>query len=778
MRKVSILILCCITATISIAQSQKANYSLLQDFKKNTQNINTLYPSIEYINDTDKFWYKFKTSEGKNYYIVDPAKKSKKLLFDTKELIGKISTFTREAANAGKFSLSDLKFDKKGTVIRFSHDGEKYRYDYKSKVLKQIPKEKKKKKNIDRPSAYRLSNDSLYILYVKNYNLFIRGNEEKGMDTTQIQLTTDGTKYNCYARYYDEGTEFASPHGRFLKDDKTFLIHRTDKSKCDEMHIIDYYSSKRPKLKTYKYSIPGDEKIGRYTLHLLDMKTRKITDIVADKWKDQYVEYAYDSKDGERIYLYRTKRTWDEKELCIYNRKTKEIKAIINEKDKPFFDYVIAQTHFINDGKEIILRSERTNYGHFYLYNGLTGEFKRTITSGNYVTGQIHKIDTLKRNIYFYGFGREKNIDPYYYMLYKANLDKGGVTLLTPDDGNHKVRISKSNKYLVDSYSRVDMEHRTVVRDDKGKIVMKLDTADIRAVYDKGWRKPERFKVKSADGVTDLYGVMWKPMDFDPTKKYPVISEVYPGPQFEYVPTSFDFSSGLGSELAQLGFIVIQVGHRGGTPMRGKFYHRHSYKNLRDYALADDKAAIEELARRHEFIDIKKVGIFGHSGGGFMSTAAICTYPDFYTAAVSSAGNHDNNIYNTGWIEMNNGVEEIVKTVKDSVTGKEEEVVSFKVRKIHTNMELAKNYKGGLLLVHGLMDDNVNPAHSIRMAKSLMKAGKNFDMILLPESTHGFRSEEDTYFEGKMWRHFAKYLLNDVSGDFQYNIMEFDNKTK
>lgn len=777
MKKIITFVFSFIAVTISIAQPQKANYNLLKEFKNKIKISNDLTPSIQYINGTDKFWYSFRTSEGINFYIVDPAKKSKKLLFDSKELVGKISTITREVSNAGKLYFSDLEFDKKGTVIRFSHDRGEYSYNYTTKELKVLPK-KEKKKYGDNPSAYRFSNDSLYIVYVKDYNLFMRGNKSKNSDTTEVQLTTDGTKYNSYASYYDEGSELAPAKGRFLKDNKTFLINRTDKSKCDDMHIIDYYSSKRPKLKSYKYSIPGDEKIGRYTLHLLNMETKKITDINADKWKDQYVEYVYDSKDGERIYLYRTKRTWDEKELCIYNTKTKEIKAIINEVDKPFFDYVIAQTHFINDGREIILRSERSNFGHFYLYDGLTGKFKRTITSGNYVTGQIHKIDTLKRDIYFYGFGREKNVDPYYYMLYKVNLDKGGVSLLTSENANHRVSISKSSKFMVDSYSRVDMEPRTVVRNAKGKVLMKLDSADLSPIYDRGWKKPERFKVKSADGITDLYGVMWKPMDFDPTKKYPIISEVYPGPQFEYVPTSFDFESSLGTQLAQLGFIVIQVGHRGGTPLRGKFYHRQTYKNMRDYALADDKAAIEELARRYDFIDIKKVGIFGHSGGGSMSTSAICTYPDFYAAAVSSAGNHDNTIYNTGWVEMNNGVEEIVKTVKDSITGKDDKIVSFKLRKIHTNMELAKNYKGGLLLVHGLMDNNVNPAHSIRMAKSLMKAGKNFDMILLPESTHGFRSEEDTYFEGKMWRHFAKYLLNDTSGDYQYDIEEFDNKTK
>ncbi|MEG0499502.1 MAG: prolyl oligopeptidase family serine peptidase, partial [Rikenellaceae bacterium] len=605
---------------------------------------------------------------------------------------------------------------------------------------------------------------SLYVIYAKEHNLYMRGNKNKGADTTEVQLTTDGTPYRSYSKYPTEEDEFTAPNGRWLKNSKQFIITMEDYTKCDMMHLVDMTSSARPKLKSYKYSCPDDENICIYTLHLLDIATKKMTYINLDKWKDQYVEYAYDSKNGERLYFYRTKRTWDEKELCLYNSVTKEVKVLFNEKDEPFFDYMIAQTHFINDGAEFIYRSERTGYGHFYLYDGFTGKLKKAL-------------DTLKRDIYFYGMGREPKIDPYYFMLYRVNLDNGKLDLLTPENASHKVFFSKSNKVIVDTYSRVDMEPVTVIRNHAGKVILTLEKPDLREIYALGWRAPERFKVKSADGVTDLYGVMWKPMDFDSTKHYPIISEVYPGPQFEYVPTTFELKDSYATKLAQLGFIVIQVGHRGGTPMRGKYYHRQSYKNMRDYALADDKAAITELARRHNFINVNKVGIYGHSGGGFMSTAALCYYPNFYTAAVSSAGNHDNRIYNTGWIEMNNGVEEIVKVVKDSING-DKESVKFKSAPIQTNMDLAKNYKGHLLLVHGMMDDNVHPAHTFRMAKALMKAGKNFDMILLPESTHGFRSEETTFFERKMWRYFAKYLLNDASGDYQSDLNKFDEKIK
>lgn len=776
MKKFFVLMLCLMAVISVTAQAQKANYALALKFENEIEKFGEdLSPNPHFINDTDQFWYRLRTLDGVAYFIVNPATKSKKELFNVPELLGKISVLTREAYNAAKFSPNTIEFNKKMTEITFNHDGKDYSYHLSTKEVKQMQKEKDAKEFP--PSHYRFSPDSLYIVFAKENNLYIMGNKEKGMDTTEVQVTTNGTKHRSYAKFPDEDGDLLAARGIWFKNSKKFLIPMEDDTKCGEMHLVDMISEPRPKLKSYQYSCPGDENIGVYTFEVLDVETKKVTEIPSAKWKDQYVEYAFDTKDGDKLYFYRTRRTWDEKELCLYNFKTGELKVIFNEVDKPFFDYVIAQTHFLNDGKEILFRSERTGYGHFYLYDGESGKLKKQITSGNYVTGQIHKIDTLKRDIYFYGFGREKGIDPYYYVLYKTNLDKGGIELLTPENGTHTVEITKSAKFMVDTYSRVDMEPVTVIKNTNGKVIMTLDKPNLQHLYDKGWCKPERFKVKAADGVTDLYGVMWKPMDFDSTKVYPIISEVYPGPQFEYVPTSFTVKDSYATKLAQLGFIVIQVGHRGGTPLRGKYYHRASYKNMRDYALADDKAAITELARRYPFINVKKVGIYGHSGGGFMSTAAVCTYPEFYTAAVSSAGNHDNRIYNTGWIEMNNGVEEIVTTKKDSA-GVSKDSISFKVRPIQQNATLAKNYNGHLLLVHGLMDNNVHPAHTMRMAKALMKAGKNFDMILLPESTHGFRSEEETFFERKMWRYFAKYLLDDPSGDYQADLNKFYEKTK
>jgi dipeptidyl aminopeptidase/acylaminoacyl peptidase len=306
-----------------------------------------------------------------------------------------------------------------------------------------------------------------------------------------------------------------------------------------------------------------------------------------------------------------------------------------------------------------------------------------------------------------------------------------------------------------------------------GNILLDLETADLSQLYLAGWKMPETFIIKAKDGVTDLYGVIYKPFNFDSTRKYPVISYVYPGPQTESVPYGFTVTGGKNVPLAQVGFIVVNFGHRGGSPMRSNYYHTFGYNDLRDYALADDKYGIEQLADKYKFIDIERVGIYGHSGGGFMSTAAILSYPDFYDVAVSSAGNHDNNIYNQWWGETHNGLTQVEKKVtikgevKDS-TKKEDVKVTFKAT-VEKNQDLAKNLKGHLLLVHGDIDNNVHSGNTLRVVDQLIKANKRFDFMMLPGQRHGF-GDATAYFDRMMWYYFAEHLL----GDYRTNVELLD----
>lgn len=734
---------------------QKANYELAERFRQITRpplTKNSLEVRPRYINDTDRFWYSFKTSEGEKYYLVDPAKKSKRLLFDNAELLMKISEITRKGYNHKEPGL-DFEFDKDGETIRFWFDRHDFTYNINTKELKLA--EKQKGHQAYNPYWMYYSQDSSYMLFAKRHNLYIVGNAAKGMDTTEVQLTRDGERYYTFNRE-DEGEldERMGCSARWFNKGHKFYVIRDDSRKVKDLWLIDALAKPRPQLKTYKAELAGDEYVIQFELLIGDADTREVKKINIDRWKDQYIDILYASKDAKRLYFQRYKRTWDESEICMVDVETGEVKVLIHEVDKPYLDYQMRAIHFLNDGNEILFRSERSGWGHYYLYDK-DGNLKNQVTAGAWVAGPIMKIDTVKRQIYFIGLGKEKEIDPYYYVLYRADLDKmNDVTLLTLENASHDVAISPSSKYFVDSYSRVDMEPVNVVRDRKGNVVLELEKADLKALYAFGWKKPERFRVKAADGITDIYGVMWKPADFDSTKMYPIISSVYPGPFFEYVQTRFTVDDDMNTRLAQVGFIVVSMGHRGGTPMRGKYYHTYGYGNQRDYALADDKYAIEQLAERYSFINSKKVGIFGHSGGGFMSTAALLTYPDFYSAAVSSAGNHDNNIYNKGFVEIHYGVKEKKQIVRDSA-GNEQEKITFETRS-KTNQELAKNYKGGLLIVTGDMDRTVHPSHTLRVVDALINEGKNFDMLVLPGNSHGFSEAADDFFEHKLWFHFGK----------------------
>ena len=766
--------LCLAVALVSCnlaGAQQKANYQLAEKFRLLEQNPIDKYSTEvrpTFINDTDCFYYSFTTREGKKYYYVNPKKKEKRLLFDTDELLSKIAVYTKKAYSSADPHLS-FTFMKDNETIRIDFDRGLYTYNIHTKELRQLD-EKPTYKTGD-PYWMKYSPDSLYFLYASKDNLYFVGNPKKGQDTIPVQLTTDGMPDYTFNRE-DEGKmegRFGAESAHWIPGSHRFYAVREDNRKVRDLWVINSLSKPSPELITYKAELAGDKNVTQYELLLGDIDKREVKKVDINRWPDQYIDVLYASKDGKRLYFQRYNRTWNQSDICEVDVETGKVRVVIHEENKPYLDYQMRNVSFLNDGKEILFRSERNGWGHYYLYDTATGNLKNQLTDGTWVPGPVAQIDTVGRKMYFYGYGREKGIDPYYYILYEAHLDRpNALRLLTPENASHEVSISPSCRYLVDSYSTVSQEPVNVVRNRNGKVIMTLEKPDLQPVYEMGWKAPERFKVKAADGVTDLYGVMWKPADFDSTKVYPIISNVYPGPFFEYVPTRFTINDVYNTRLAQLGFIVITVGHRGGTPMRGKAYHTYGYNNMRDYPLADDKYAIEQLAARYPFIDATKVGIYGHSGGGFMSAAAICTYPDFYSAAVSSAGNHDNRIYNKGFVEIHYGVDEKVTTTKDSL-GVESKTYDYSVR-VRPNQELAKNYKHGLLLFTGAIDQTVNPANTLRLVDALIKADKDFDMFVLPKCTHGFFGESESFFEHKMWRHFARLLLHDNSADCDIDL--------
>ncbi len=755
------------------ANGQKADFKSAEKFRGDnlTPKYGDLSVDATWIEESDIFWYTYKTPAGRNFYYVDAASRTKRLMFDSRYMAAEIRKLTYRPYNELDLPLKEIKFEKKSTTkLTFVVDSVRFLFDIATQKLAikdTIGKEKRK------PDWPNYSRDSTWFAYAKNHNLYImRANDN---DSVEIQLTTDGERYYSYASGRNSEDTIKNKKVRtnvqWFRNGKKLYIVRQDQRKVKDLFVIDVLAQPRPKLETYRYSMPGEEFVPQPELIIFDVESKARVNVDLKKWKDQTISVAWSSQeDAGKIIVTRKDRPLKNLDVCLVNTETGEVSVLFSERTWPYFNNEYSRLSVLNEGNDIIWWSERTGWGQLYLYDG-AGNLKRQITDGYFVTGRVERIDTLGRMIYLEAFGREEGVHPYYSMKYKVPIDRGGMTLLTREPANHSFSMSKSNRYFVDNYSRVDMTPVSVLRDNNGRVLLELEKADLSQLYLSGWKMPETFVLKAKDGVTDLYGVMYKPFNFDSTKKYPVISYVYPGPQTESVPYQFTVTGGKNIALAQLGFIVVNFGHRGGSPMRSNYYHTFGYNNLRDYALADDKYGLEQLADMYRFIDINRVGIYGHSGGGFMSTAAILSYPDFYKVAVSSAGNHDNNIYNQWWGETHDGVEEVQKKVAVKEGEKKDTVINNKVTEtafkasIDKNQDLAKNLKGHLLLVTGDIDNNVHPGNTLRVTDALIKANKRFDFMILPGQRHAF-GNATAYFDRLMWYYFAEHLL----GDYRTNI--------
>ncbi|HEY7328654.1 MAG TPA: DPP IV N-terminal domain-containing protein [Gemmataceae bacterium] len=636
---------------------------------------------------------------------------------------------------------------------------------------------------------------------VASYVWILSGGASRLREVNAVQLTTNGLldysfgSTSVFGSGMDDGQD-GRPRVEWARDSKTFYATRTDSRGVQDLFLVNPLTMPRPTLEKYKYPMPGEDAARRMELFVGDRTAKKLIH-VKPKWKDEsYTDLHWGKTSGELRFL-RRDRLQRNVEFCTVNTKTGETKCLIVEGFENA-NINFQPAYYLEETDEMIWWSERSGWGHFYLYDR-NGKLKNAISSGLFRAGNIVAVDAKKRLLYFRGNGREADDNVYYQHLYCVNLDGTGLTLLDPGDANHTSFLSSTRQYVVDNWSRVDAAPVSYLRDATGKEIMKLEKCDLSRLYEIGWKMPETFIVKAADGVTDLYGNMWKPFDFNASKRYPIIVHCYPGPQQEGVTHTFAASS-TNQQLAQLGFIVIQVGHRGGAPTRSKAYGSYGYHNLRDYGLSDKKAAVEQLAARCPFIDIERVGIYGHSGGGFMSAAALLQKPynEFFKAAVASSGNHDNNIYNNGWAERYHGMKLVTSKKEESKnataartaadagndgangngngsadndeTRNGETVQQMKKDaakdeshyeiKVPTNAELAANLKGALLLVHGDIDNNVHPANTMRLVDALIKANKRFDMLIMPGQRHGY-GEATSYFNQRLWEFFTDHLLGE-----------------
>ena len=821
MKKIYSLIVFVAWAYCGVAQhhhKQQANFQQASKYSSARMQNMVFSTSVRpnWLTKGDKFWYSYSTSQGQNYYLVDPVRKTKTKLFDNVKMAADLSRMTGDPFDAKHLSISRIEFDKSETFFKFSitsklaeeevkdeNEGDSQEKEKKGKK-KMKPKtwyfifdiasqtlridEDHKEEDNDKSWA-QIAPDKSFVLFARHHNLYKMSyddykkllKDEKDSTVVEIQLTTDGVENYSYQSgnwgQSDDEIETKKDERQrpgyvlFSEDQQYFVGTRTDSRMVKDFWVINNVAQPRPTLETYKYHMAGEPDAPQVELFVFNVKTGEKQIVNVDRFKDQTLQiYSKPRKKTDylneenypyllsgttgKFYLSVTSRDLKRVDICEVTLGDTTAQTIIEERLNTYID--LQTPVVVNNGQNIIFWSQRDGWGHYYLYDR-TGKLVRQITSGPYNCSGIEAIDDANDVIYFTANGKE-NGDPYYEYMYKVGFSGSGFARLSSGDFNHDVNANDKGAYFVDNYSRVNSVPASDLIDSRGNKILSLETADLSKLLESGWQFPEPFTVKAGDGITDLYGVMYKPNDFDSTKKYPLLLYVYPGPQTEAVDKSFRAGSSNTDRMAQLGFVVITVGNRGGHPARSKWYHNYGYGNLRDYGLEDKKTAAEQIANRHEFVDINKVGIYGHSGGGFMSTAAMLVYPDFFKVAVSSSGNHENNIYNRWWSEKHHGVKEVVDY---------EGNVSFEYN-VHKNPDLAKNLKGKLMLTTGDIDNNVHPAGTIRMANALIKANKRFDFFLFPGQRHGYGNMSEYWF----WLR-AEYFTEHLIGDHRRHEADY-----
>jgi Dipeptidyl aminopeptidases/acylaminoacyl-peptidases len=602
-----------------------------------------------------------------------------------------------------------------------------------------------------------ISPDRKKAVFIRDWNLWMR-DLDSGKET---QLTTDGV----------ENFGYATDNAGWRKSDRPVVLWSPDSKKIatfqqDQRHVSDMYlvttNVGAPQLRAWKYPLPQDKEIIKIHRVIVDIEAAKVIRLKMEPddrrstlcddiqcgggWTD--VQW---SEDSTRLAFISTPRDHKSAKLRVADAATGEVRDIMEEKVQTQYEsgQGAANWKFLPATNEFIWYSERDDWGHLYLYDA-NGKLKNQITKGNFVVTRMLKVDAANRIIYFEANGREAGRDPYFSHFYSINFDGSNLRLLTPEDGNHQITLSPDGRFFVDVYSKPDVPPVAVLRSINGDLIATLEKADISRLTAAGWKPPTPITVKSRDGKWDLYGLMFTPTNLNPQAKYPVVNYIYPGPQGGGVGSrSFSASRSDHQALAELGFVVVVID---GTcnPNRSKSFHDVCYGNMADNTLEDQIAGLKQLAQKYPFMDLERVGIWGHSGGGFATAAAMFRYPDFYKVGISESGNHDNRNYEDDWGERYIGL----------LSGDNYEK--------QANQNYAKNLKGKLLLAHGAMDDNVPPYNTYLVVDALIKANKDFDLLIFPNARHSFAANALTnapdfdanyYMMRRRWDYFVEHLL-------------------
>jgi dipeptidyl-peptidase-4 len=609
-----------------------------------------------------------------------------------------------------------------------------------------------------------VSPDGTRAAFIRAFNLWVR-DIAGGRET---QLTTDGVKDFGYATDNAGWVRSDRPVLVWSPDSRKIATFQQDERTVGEMYLVDTKVG-HPTLQAWKYPLPGDSTVAMLRRVIIDVDGRRVLpldmpmdphrstlcDHVVCRGTEGWVDVQW-YPDASRLAFVSTSRDHKHEVLRIADATTGKVRDVLREDVTTQYESGngLVNWRVLPASNEVIWFSQRDDWGQLYLYDLTTGALKSRITSGEGNVDQIRRVDERNRTIYFVGNGKERGRDPYFRHFYRIRMDGSGLTLLTPEDADHEITLPPTGQYFIDTYSRPEVPQVSVARDLDGKRIVTLETADISRLRATGWKPPMPFTVKARDGKTDLYGLLYTPTNLDPKKKYPIINNIYPGPQTGSVGgRSFSPARGDAQSLAELGFVVVQIDGMG-TPWRSKSFQDAYYGKMGDNTLPDQVAGMKELARRFPWIDIDRAGIYGHSGGGFAAAGAMFRYPDFFKVGVSQAGNHDNRVYEDDWGERYQGL--LVRTPDGSDNYAAE-----------ANQLVVQNLKGKLLLAHGTLDDNVPPNNTLLVVDALIKANKDFDLIMFPNRRHGFGSE--AYMVRRRWDYFVKHLLG-VEPPKEYQI--------
>jgi len=710
----------------------------------------------------DRFWFRDATSEGSEFVVVDAATGKRSTLFEHSKLAAALSSAANASYQAGHLPFEQVELSPDEQMVEFNLKGRRWKCDVQGSqcaaeggreaegeqpALPPVPGALPLRLDVPAPNGKLTA-------FIRNWNLWVR-------DLTigkETQLTTDGLKDFGYATDNAGWTHSNRAILVWSPDSKHIATFQQDQRNVGEMYLVQTKVG-HPVLQTWKYPLPGDDVVTMIQRVIIDVDTPRVVRLQMSpdqhrgslcdhlvcrggEWSD--VQWSPDSK---HVAFVSTSRDHKQEELRVADADTGAVRDVLQETAPTYYESGAGRVswRYLPSSNELIWYSERDNWGHLYLYDLATGMLKNTITSGEWAVTQLLHVDEKNREVFFLGVGREKGSDPYFAYLYRAGFDGKKISLLTPEPGNHEVSFSPSGRFFVDNYSQPDVPPIAVLRDSNAKVVATLGKADISKLLASGWKPPTPFTVKARDGKTDLYGLLFKPTNFDPGRKYPIVNHIYPGPQGGSVGSrSFSVARGDVQALAELGFVVIELDGMG-NPLRSKSFHDFYAKDLGDNTLPDQVAGMKQLAERYPWIDLDRAGIYGHSGGGYAAADAMFRYPDFFKVGISESGNHDNREYEDDWAEKWMGL----------LTKNADGTSNYSSQ---ANQPLAKNLKGHLLLAHGTMDDNVPPYNTLLVVDELIKANKDFDLLMLPNQRHGYGNASN-YMMRRRWDYFVRYLL-------------------